>query len=159
MRLLLTFCLSLALTLSVCEAQPPWGWCQSWWFSKLAYTVENKLTEGQWFSHTVLLNFWCDKFFNIMKKAADVNPNFKFTHTMYDPPLGAFVTCMNGLCNDDENSYYWGVMKRSNSGSQCLLPVGVSNYEPGDGEHIVFSYITGEMFSSIPTCEGGTDHV
>ena len=117
---------------------------------RVTYTIENFLpnvTSDGWFSHTVLIKFSRGKNFErIMEKAASVNKHFNFSGTRY-PPYGILVECINNLCADNAKKFSWYIVERLNSGSQCVPPMGVSSYEPEDGQHIVFSYLTWAFFT------------
>ena len=129
---------------------------------RVTYTIENFLpnvTSDEWFSHTVLIKFkHGKKMEKIMEKAASVNEHFRFNGTI--GKYGLFIDCINNLCDDGSKEFYWGILNRFNDGYECLLPVGVSSYEPEDGQHIVWSYITLADFNSnvTATCGGDGGH-
>ena len=91
-----------------------------------------------------------------MEKAASVNEHFKFNGIL--GPCGLYIECINNLCAEDPE-FGWGILERFNDGYESSLPVGINSYEPEDGQHIVWSYITRDDFNfNIATCGGGGGH-
>ncbi|KAL8562784.1 hypothetical protein ACOMHN_022659 [Nucella lapillus] len=78
--------------------------------------------------------------FFLMQEAADVDSAFQFSVTYFALPLGFFVDAINGLRgNFTLDQTWWAIL----GGNGKLTPVGVSSYEPDDGETVTFNFTQG----------------
>ena len=67
--------------------------------------------------------------------------NFRFKGIEYDPPLGLFVTTINGLEANSTKKEYWHILGKpeGNNDGWNSLPLGVSNYQLNvTGQKILF---------------------
>ena len=119
---------------------------------KVIYTINNKVEGTTPFTYTEVVHVEKGaNFFDVMEIAAKQNPHFKFQYIQYT--FGAYITCINNLCENTEKQIYWAFTKMCSKGSVCLLPVGPSDYIPNNNDHIVFDYLPYSQWGDIPQCD------
>ena len=116
---------------------------------RVIYTINNKVEGTTPFTYTEVLHVEDGSvFLDVMNLAAQQNPYFKFQDTL--SKYGAYITCINNLCEDKVKKIYWAFTKHDDKGKACLLPVGVSTYKPSNNDHIVFEYLPKSDWDNIP---------
>jgi len=119
----------------------------------IRYTVENKLENAtstfQLFTEVTLTPGY--SFEQLMNRAAASNSSFRFTAKHYGGGLGILITEINGVKADPTNSLFWAFLLRKTAGD-CLMPVGVSNFNPVPGNHLVLSMSHYDIFNQKPKC-------
>lgn len=93
-------------------------------------------------NHTIHINMPKNtSFFDMMRHAAELDSNFDFH--VATSPNGHYVKSLSGLAENTTSSQYWllGIKKspENNAGLQ-FVDVGVDDFYPSDGQHVVFWY-------------------
>ncbi|KAK7093671.1 cobalamin binding intrinsic factor-like [Littorina saxatilis] len=71
----------------------------------------------------------------MMQEAATQDTSFRFSGTYFNLNLGWFVDAYNGTYASSEDQTYWEIL----DGNMRPTPVGVSYYQPKNGETVTFN--------------------